>query len=112
MITPILVHRCNPYVQHKQACGAGVCGTGLSFAAQAGSVRTVGGTGSGSVLQMQLELLRNGPGVASFDVYDDLYAYASGVYARSSGAKPVGAHAVALLGWGESELMVYIGAAE
>jgi hypothetical protein len=39
--------------------------------------------------------------VASFDVYDDLYAYATGVYVRSAAAKKVGAHAVTLIGWGE-----------
>ena len=39
--------------------------------------------------------------MASFDVYDDLYAYATGVYVRSAAAKKVGAHAVTLIGWGE-----------
>ena len=78
-----------------------MCGTGISYAAQAGSIRTVGGVGAGSALQMQLELLRAGPGVASFDVYDDFYSYASGVYVRSGTAKLIGAHAVTLIGWGE-----------
>ena len=53
------------------------------------------------MLQMQLEVLQSGPGVVSLDVYDDLYAYASGVYVRSSSAKPIGSHAVTLIGWGE-----------
>ena len=61
----------------------------------------MGGTGADSVLQMQLEVLQSGPGVVSLDVYDDLYAYASGVYVRSSSAKPIGSHAVTLIGWGE-----------
>ncbi len=95
------MRRCDPYLQRKATCGAGACASGISYAAQAGSIRTVGGVGAGSALQMQLELLRAGPGVASFDVYDDFYSYASGVYVRSAAAKPIGAHAVTLIGWGE-----------
>ena len=40
--------------------------------------------------------------MASFDVYDDLYSYASGVYVRSTTAKLIGAHAVTMIGWGEA----------
>jgi C1A family cysteine protease len=95
---------CNPYTQRKDTCGSGMCKTGLTYGGEPKSVRTVGGAGPAGVLQMQLELMRGGPGVVSFDVYDDLYSYVSGVYVKSAAAKLMGAHAVALIGWGESRL--------
>ena len=61
---------CDPYVQRKQTCG-GVCSIGNAYAAQAGSVKLVGSDGAAGVLQMQLELVRGGPGAVCFDVYDD-----------------------------------------
>jgi hypothetical protein len=77
-----------------------VCATGNSYTAQPGSVRLVDGSSASGVLQMQLELLRGGPGVVCFDVYDDFQSYSSGVYVKSARAKKVGAHAVALVGYG------------
>jgi cathepsin B len=97
---PGVEYWCDPYTQKKGTCGA-ACNNGLRYTAREGSVRTVGGVGAAGVRRMQLELMRGGPGVASFDVYDDFYAYGSGIYARSATAKKVGAHAVALIGWGE-----------
>lgn len=90
---------CDPYIQKKETCG-GVCSTGNSYKAQDGSVKLVGSDGASGVLQMQLELVRGGPGVVCFDVYDDFQAYSSGVYVRSAKAKQIGAHAVTLVGFG------------
>ncbi len=52
------------------------------------------------VLQMQLELIRGGPGVVSFMVVNDLFAYSKGIYVPSATAAQVGGHAVSLVGWG------------
>ena len=77
---------CDPYTQRKSTCG-GVCATGNSYSAQAGSIKVVGSAGAGGVLQIQLELMRNGPGVVNFECYDDFFSYSSGVYIRSASAK-------------------------
>jgi cathepsin B len=77
-----------------------VCGTSNTYGAVAGSVRQVGGAGPHGVRQMQLELVGGGRGVAGFTVMSDLFAYAAGVYSPSAAARPVGRHAVALVGWG------------
>ena len=52
------------------------------------------------VNQIQLELMTNGPVVASFRVYADFFHYKSGVYQHINGTFQ-GGHSVRLLGWGE-----------
>jgi cathepsin B len=47
------------------------------------------------------EIYDNGPVVATFIVYEDLYHYKSGVYQYTTGNR-VGGHAVRLIGWGET----------
>ncbi|XP_074038832.1 cathepsin B isoform X2 [Leptinotarsa decemlineata] len=54
---------------------------------------------SASEKQIQLEILKNGPVEASFDVYSDFLSYKSGVYQYVSGQYK-GGHAVRVLGWG------------
>ncbi|XP_074038805.1 cathepsin B [Leptinotarsa decemlineata] len=49
--------------------------------------------------QIQLEILKNGPVEAVFDVYTDFVVYKSGVYHQVAG-EIVGGHAVRVLGWG------------
>ncbi|KAJ9590993.1 hypothetical protein L9F63_027798, partial [Diploptera punctata] len=49
--------------------------------------------------QIQLEILKNGPVEASFDVYEDFLHYKSGVYQHQNGDY-LGGHAVKILGWG------------
>jgi cathepsin B len=90
---------CDPYTQRKSTCG-GVCAAGNSYSAQAGSMKIVGNSGASGVLQIQLELIRSGPGVVCFDVYNDFQSYSSGVYVKSAKAKSIGAHAVTLVGFG------------
>ena len=48
---------------------------------------------------MQLDILTNGPLVATFTVYEDFYAYKSGVYQHVYG-EDTGSHAIKILGWG------------
>jgi cathepsin B len=97
---------CDPYTQAPQPCGS-FCGAGIRYAGVPGSVRSVGGAGPQGVLQMQLELVRGGPGVVSFVVMNDLYSYAGGVYSPSATAVEVGGHAVSLVGWGEENGVPY-----
>lgn len=102
---------CDPFVGKKDTCG-GVCATGVKFNSVTGTTRVAGGFGplgyteadlSEGVRQMQLELMKNGPGVVGFEVHDDFQMYSSGVYKKSAGAKPRGWHAVMLVGWGEEK---------
>ena len=51
------------------------------------------------VKQIQIELMTNGPAEAAFTVFEDFPNYKSGVYQHTSG-KPLGGHAIRLLGWG------------
>ena len=90
---------CDPFPQAPQACGT-VCPSGIAYGAVPGSVRQVGGAGAQGNLQMQLELVRGGPGVVSFRAMSDLFGYSSGVYTPSAAASSVGGHAVSLVGWG------------
>ena len=99
LAAPAVEDWCAPYVEARRPC-AEMCGNGATYAALPGSVRTVGGAGPDGVLQMQLELLRGGPGAVSFLVTADFFGYAGGVYVVPPNATVVGGHAVALLGWG------------
>ncbi|CAH1180136.1 unnamed protein product [Phaedon cochleariae] len=56
--------------------------------------------------QIQLEILKNGPVEASFDVYSDFLTYKSGIYQRTSDDS-IGGHAVKLIGWGEENNVPY-----
>ncbi len=103
---PIVELWCDPYKAAQQACGT-TCAIGIEYTTQPGSVRQVGGAGAYGVRQMQLELVRGGPGVVSFLVMNDLFAYAGGVYSPSAAAIAVGSHAVSLVGWGVDQGLPY-----
>ncbi|CAG9766995.1 unnamed protein product [Ceutorhynchus assimilis] len=49
--------------------------------------------------QMQIEIMKNGPIEASFEVYEDFLSYKSGVYQATSETY-LGGHAIKILGWG------------
>jgi hypothetical protein len=51
--------------------------------------------------------VRGGPGVVSFTVLNDLFAYSKGVYSPTSSASVVGGHAVSLVGWGVEQGVPY-----
>ena len=106
---PSVPRWCDPYQAKKDTCG-GVCATGVHFNTVTGTTRIVGGFDPAvstsadvaeSVKQIQLELMKNGPGVVAFEVFDDYQMYSSGIYKKSFGAKSRGWHAVTLVGWGE-----------
>merc|ERR1712055_195106 len=49
--------------------------------------------------QIQMELMTNGPAEGAFTVFEDFPNYKSGVYQHVAG-KPLGGHAIRILGWG------------
>uniref|UniRef100_A0A0K8TFB3 Peptidase C1A papain C-terminal domain-containing protein n=1 Tax=Lygus hesperus TaxID=30085 RepID=A0A0K8TFB3_LYGHE len=51
------------------------------------------------IKSVQEDIMRNGPIVAGFDIYEDFLHYKSGVYQYVTG-KYLGGHAVRVLGWG------------
>ena len=97
---------CDPYQQVQTTCGQS-CGTGLTYQGQSGSIRSVGGAGTNGVLQIQLELIRGGPGVVAFIVKNDFFGYSGGIYTPSATATDVGGHAVTLVGWGVENSVPY-----
>jgi cathepsin B len=50
--------------------------------------------------KIQQELMTNGPIEVAFYVFDDFFAYKSGVYSKTAGAVQMGGHGVKLIGWG------------
>jgi cathepsin B len=103
---PVVELWCDPYSGTQKSCGS-TCGTSNTYGGEPGSVRQVGGAGEAGVVQMQLELVRGGPGVVGLTVMNDLFSYSSGVYSPSASATVVGRHAVSLIGWGEDNGVAY-----
>jgi len=52
-----------------------------------------------NIVDIETEIMTNGPVEAAFDVYQDFLTYKSGVYQHESGSL-VGGHAVKIIGWG------------
>ena len=107
---PYTIPSCEHHVQGKlPACGSIVptpaCKTSCQSAYTAksyGSDKHFGERPYGvySVPHIQAEIQKHGPVEAAFTVYEDFVSYRSGVYQRHS-TKPLGGHAVKILGWGE-----------
>ncbi|PIO67643.1 papain family cysteine protease [Teladorsagia circumcincta] len=55
-----------------------------------------------SVKAIQKEIMKNGPVVAGFTVYEDFAYYYSGIYKHTWGAES-GGHAVKVIGWGSEK---------
>ena len=55
---------------------------------------------------MKTELMTNGPFEVAFTVYEDFYAYKSGIYQHVTG-EYLGRHAVKLVGWGVEDGVEY-----
>jgi cathepsin B len=55
---------------------------------------------------IKLEIMKNGPVSAAFQVYEDFLAYTGGIYHHVTG-QGVGGHAVKLIGWGEENGVKY-----
>ncbi|PIO68319.1 papain family cysteine protease, partial [Teladorsagia circumcincta] len=55
-----------------------------------------------NVKTIQREIMRNGPVVAVYTVYQDFYHYTKGIYKHTAGQQ-TGGHAVKIIGWGEEK---------
>ncbi|CAG9824745.1 unnamed protein product [Phaedon cochleariae] len=60
----------------------------------------------GFIQTLQLDIMRNGPVEASFNVFSDFATYKSGVYQQTS-YDFLGVHAIKLIGWGEENNVPY-----
>jgi len=97
--TGVTTEACQPYVSGsgsqpacKKTCNDG--STPKYYKTVKGSTITVNSEG-----KIQDAIFTNGPVEASFSVYQDFFAYTSGVYRHKSGGL-AGGHAIKLLGWG------------
>lgn len=86
---------CYPYVPGDQAC-SGLCKDSSTRLTKIASWRMLD-----SIHAMKAWLAKNGPLVTCFTVYDDFYAYSSGVYRHVSG-DIVGGHCVCVVGYSDS----------
>lgn len=65
------------------------------------NVYTIGALGQTGVVNAMMSAIYNrGTIVAYMDVYNDFYAYSTGVYSKTATAVFKGGHAVRLIGWG------------
>jgi len=97
--TGVTTEACQKYVSGtgaqppcKKTCDDG--STPKYYKVKAGTSKTVS-----SEAAMQTNIQTNGPVEASFSVYQDFFAYKSGVYHHKSGGL-AGGHAIKVLGWG------------
>jgi len=91
---------CDEYTQKKDTCG-GYCDNGNTYSGVQGTAVIVGDDSDEGIKQIQLELMKRGPGTMAVEIYSDFISYTSGVYVTSADAKKQGGHAVTLIGWGE-----------
>ncbi len=91
---------CRPYLAYEEACDASRC-------ADAETRRTPIDGWSTTLLPPSVSSLKSmllhGPLAVNMHVYDDFYAYGSGVYKRSLAAQPSGWHVVLLVGWDDAD---------
>jgi len=82
-----------------QPCGQYDSANSLKYQLDAQSIWRIT---SGDIALIQAQVRSGGPVTAGVEAYQDLLAYKSGVYVRSSAASLVGMHLVALIGWGST----------
>lgn len=87
---------CAPYVGNTTgSCSAAGCASsGAEYSAVPGSSRIVPAS------MFQAELLLNGPGVVSMELYSDFDNYGTGIYRNAPDASVTGRHTMSLVGWG------------
>jgi len=99
--TGITTEACTPFIGNKtEACPTSCNGTTTfhKYKAVSGSTRLIdGASGIGAVQQ---DMYANGPVQAAMLVYQDFFAYKSGIYQHNKSAKFLGKHSVKLVGYG------------
>jgi len=97
--TGLPLETCYPYTATDGTCGS-ACGTYNTDTYRIASWAYVTTT-SPTVSAIRSALLNYGPLVTTMDVYEDFYAYSSGVYTYTSGALE-GGHAVLIVGYSDA----------
>lgn len=96
---------CSPYTMgsdgNNVACQEFCPGQNKRTVKVAKSFNPTGGIFSNSAKKLK-EALKRGPVVTSMMVYEDFYAYAGGIY-QSVNRRPVGGHAVSIVGFNDQE---------
>jgi len=101
--TGITTEACVPYIGNKtEACPSSCNGTSTfrKYKAALGSTRLL--NGGGSVGAVQQDMYAHGPVQTSMSVYQDFFAYKSGIYRHTPTAKFLGKHSVKFVGYGVS----------
>ena len=89
----LCAERDDPTVRYETTCPQN-CSDGMAYAG-AGTRSVWGG------VDLQAELVMYGPVMLSMMVYNDIFAYSSGIYmGPSNTSTEVGTHSVTLVGWG------------
>ena len=99
--TGISSDACIPFIGNAtEACPVSASCDTKKFLAKAGSVRLLG---SDAVEGVQQDMVAKGPVQADFDVYQDFFAYSSGIYSCPpyNRSKVLGRHSIKLVGYGQ-----------
>jgi cathepsin B len=119
----LILDSCEPYsdrqaIQQTDRCivSGSNCSGGGGRTYHANDVFYCGryGSGASNVRYMQAAIMSGGPITVSFTATDDFtHKYSSGIYHTLASSKPIGGHAIRLIGWGvdtETKTKYWIGA--
>lgn len=108
-VYPYAFPECEHHVQGpKPPCGA-IKPTPACDKSKLSSTKYYGASAyavSGSIADIQKEIMTNGPVEGAFSVYSDFLSYKSGVYQHKTGSM-LGGHAIKIMGWGEENSTPY-----
>jgi C1A family cysteine protease len=95
--TGVVVDECYPYTAGDQNC------SGLCSNWQSKVTKITGSTKLTDLNAMKEWISTKGPLVACYTVYNDFYAYKSGVYRRTAGSTLEGGHCICVVGYNDSQ---------
>jgi len=88
---------CYPYVAGDQNC-SNLCADWQNRAVKIQSWKSIS-----SISEMKEALANHGPLVGCFTVYDDFYAYRTGVYRKTANATLRGGHCISVIGYDDAQ---------